>query len=296
MKEKMKCKKCGLLIDSDSKTCPYCGYDQSKEDEPIKTEEPKKQPEPLKMSRETTFILGSSAILGSLKFHLLLFFLGFFGLNIIRFTSELMIMAAAGQDFLLSSTGIMIDTSIGYVLTFGISILVIFFMYKFDVFKKMLGTNKLFFLAGFGAAIVLIGINIGYSYLIGLTGFNSGNENQQTIELVVKDYPVLSILVLGIIGPIVEEITYRLGLYSVLRRYNKILALIVVSVVFGLIHFGITTDMTANDFINELLNLPIYMISGFILSFTYDKWGFAASSIAHILNNLLSIIFIIAGI
>ena len=28
MKEKVKCKKCGLLIDDDMQYCPYCGYVQ----------------------------------------------------------------------------------------------------------------------------------------------------------------------------------------------------------------------------------------------------------------------------
>ena len=28
MKEKVKCKKCGLLIDDDMQYCPYCGYIQ----------------------------------------------------------------------------------------------------------------------------------------------------------------------------------------------------------------------------------------------------------------------------
>ena len=31
MKEKVKCKKCGLFIDSDCQTCPYCGYPQHSE-------------------------------------------------------------------------------------------------------------------------------------------------------------------------------------------------------------------------------------------------------------------------
>ena len=31
MKEKVKCKKCGLFIDSDCQTCPYCGYPQNSE-------------------------------------------------------------------------------------------------------------------------------------------------------------------------------------------------------------------------------------------------------------------------
>ena len=29
MKEKVKCEKCGLFIDEDCESCPYCGYPQN---------------------------------------------------------------------------------------------------------------------------------------------------------------------------------------------------------------------------------------------------------------------------
>ena len=42
--------------------------------------------------------------------------------------------------------------------------------------------------------------------------------------------------------------------------------------------------------VNELVNLPNYIISGLILSYVYENYSFAGSSIAHILNNVVSLI------
>ena len=69
---------------------------------------------------------------------------------------------------------------------------------------------------------------------------------------------------------------------------NVFLAYIVTSLVFGLIHFNFFA--TGDALINELLNLPSYVISGFLLTLAYDKFGFACSSVAHIVNNLFSIV------
>ena len=46
-------------------------------------------------------------------------------------------------------------------------------------------------------------------------------------------------------------------------------------------------------FIIELWNLPAYIVCGFVLVATYDLFGFGASTVAHILNNVISIVQIL---
>ena len=44
MKEKVKCKKCGLLIDDDMQYCPYCGYVQDQNENQNEEKENKDEP------------------------------------------------------------------------------------------------------------------------------------------------------------------------------------------------------------------------------------------------------------
>ena len=109
------------------------------------------------------------------------------------------------------------------------------------------------------------------------------------MESVVSSYPAFSIIVLGIIGPICEEIGYRLGLFDLLKRCHIALAYVATALVFGFIHF----DFTQISSITEWINLPNYLISGAILCLTYDRFGFGASVLAHVFNNVLAIVLIL---
>lgn len=117
-----------------------------------------------------------------------------------------------------------------------------------------------------------------------------GSENQQAAYKIVKAYPAVGILILGIVGPITEEITYRMGLFTVLSRFRKWVAYVVTIIVFGLLHFSFQQEV----FLSELLYLPQYLFAGFVFCFLYDKQGPAASFTAHILNNMISVILILA--
>lgn len=126
------------------------------------------------------------------------------------------------------------------------------------------------------------------SAICGIITAKSGagiNQNQSNISDVLSAYPAVGLLVMGIIGPIVEEMTYRVGLYSFLRRLNLYVAIIVSSLIFALIHFNFKTD----DFVNELLNLPSYIVAGVILAIAYERHGPATSMTAHIVYNLTSL-------
>ena len=91
-------------------------------------------------------------------------------------------------------------------------------------------------------------------------------------------------MITGIIGPICEEFAYRVGLFNLGMRINRLTAYLFATVVFGLIHM--------HDFasVNEWLNFPSYLIAGGILAFTYDRFGLSASITAHVVNNLYAVI------
>jgi membrane protease YdiL (CAAX protease family) len=117
------------------------------------------------------------------------------------------------------------------------------------------------------------------------------NQNQAAIIRLVKEAPFLSLITFGLLGPIVEEWTYRLGLFQYIKERNKWLAYIITLTIFGLIHF----DFTAINFTNELLNLPIYLVAGAWFCFLYDRFGLQVAMSTHIFNNVLSVLSILVS-
>jgi membrane protease YdiL (CAAX protease family) len=115
------------------------------------------------------------------------------------------------------------------------------------------------------------------------------NQNQAAIVRLVKDSPMISLFTFGLLGPIVEEWTYRLGLFQYLKSRSKWIAYVVTLTIFGLIHF----DFTATNLTNELLNLPIYLVAGAWFCFLYDRFGLQVAMATHIINNLLSVMSIL---
>jgi len=110
------------------------------------------------------------------------------------------------------------------------------------------------------------------------------NENQEAVNQIVDTSPLLSVLFIGIIGPFCEEITYRAGLFTFLKRINKVLAFVGTAIFFGAIHMH---DITS---LNEWLSLPTYVFAGFAFSYAYDKWGIGASLTAHITINTVAVL------
>lgn len=138
---------------------------------------------------------------------------------------------------------------------------------------------------------IVYGSLIQYLKQVGVIKIPTGdNANEAAIVSLEEKYTFTSLVVFGFIGPICEELTYRTGLFSLLRRKNKAVAYIVTIVVFAFIHFNFSTDSAT--LINELLQLPHYMFAAVAFSFTYDKFGFAGSVSAHITNNVFSLLFV----
>ena len=135
-------------------------------------------------------------------------------------------------------------------------------------------------------AIGIVLFDIAYSNFVNLFYQTETSGNETAVRSVISLYPVASIFILGIIGPLCEELAYRVGLFGLLRKVHRALAYTVTGLVFGLIHF----DFTAANLINELIFLPTYIMPGLVLSLAYDLFGLPCSWFAHSLNNLFAII------
>ncbi len=180
---------------------------------------------------------------------------------------------------------VMLANSLVYLLMFltfiGMSI-----PYRKKVFKSF-NSGWLPYAVGFLMGIGLIVLSMIWGSIVSVfRPENTGNENQQTIVSMVSEYPLGCIIVLGFLGPICEEFSFRVGLFGLTSRINRILAYVVTALVFGFMHFSFTSE----DIVNELLNIPDYIFAGVILALTYDFHGLAASTTAHVVNNVFSVI------
>ena len=148
--------------------------------------------------------------------------------------------------------------------------------------------------AGIGFGIVL-GANFIYNLIIMLiftaTGFKQPgvNANETNLQSMFSVNIPVFVIVISFVGPFVEELAYRVGLFSFLSRTKRWIAYVVSAVIFGLIHYS--WDFSSTEvIITELVNLPSYIGAGLVMAFVYEKGGFAGCYLMHVSNNLFSVI------
>lgn len=176
-------------------------------------------------------------------------------------------------------------------LAYGILLITLLFITYSDLLKQLKSFKQWqSYLAGVVCLLSIYAFNFIYGNLIRLIPMPvTDNVNETAVVSLQNLYPILSLIIFGFIAPICEELTYRTGLFSLMKRKSRKLAYIVTIAVFTLIH----SNFTYANFFNELLNLPYYAYAAFAFCFTYEHFGFAGSLIPHILNNTISCILII---
>ncbi len=256
-----RCEKCQSEYDVVEDTCPVCGA----RDENF---------EQIKIPKNLVWL--------PIYKQLGLFVMGLVFLNLISFICSL----TFGQLFELTDpTYVLIVNSIRYV---TISVMMcILLIHSYPKFKKSF-TQWLPYVVGFASGFLLIGLNLAYSSFISAVYPTTTNQNQELANNLVLEYPLLSLFLLSIIGPTVEELTYRVGLFTFLCRVKKWVAYLVTIIIFALIHFNF--QATGDDLINELIHLPVYVMAGATLCLLYDFMGLGASLTAHYVNNCISIL------
>ena len=280
--KKETCPQCGKNYDYLRQNCPNC-HEENKDDDP----------------KRRTF--DNNLPLGSVR-EIILFAIGLFGLYILA--QIIGTIALLSKNFELAAGGLSGDELINAVNEYANSIelsiimndvtyIVIFIIMLLVIWKDNLRLLKSIInvksLLGIVVALGMLVLSSIWSMIATKLGAET-NINQSLVEKTILANPFLAVLVTGIIAPFVEELTYRVGAFTFLKRINRVLAYVVVGALFGLIHI--------KDFIslNEWLSYPSYLIAGIALSFAYDMFGFGASFTAHALNNLLAVVSVlIAG-
>ncbi|HAP4731762.1 TPA: CPBP family intramembrane metalloprotease [Enterococcus faecalis] len=132
------------------------------------------------------------------------------------------------------------------------------------------------------ATLIDRGIAIGGTLLLNMQGHTTTANDSTLIKLFSGVSPILVVLLLGIAAPIMEEIVFRGGIIGYLVENNALLAILISSFLFGIIH-GPT----------NFISFGMYFFMGIILSVSYYKTKDLRVSISiHFLNNLFPAIAI----
>ncbi|KHF38601.1 CPBP family intramembrane glutamic endopeptidase [Halalkalibacter okhensis] len=107
-----------------------------------------------------------------------------------------------------------------------------------------------------------------------LLGIEPGSENTETIVEFAKAFPAF-ILVISVIGPILEEIVFRLVVFGALyKRFNFWISGILSSLIFAAVHMDFT-------------HLLVYTAMGLVFAYLYVKTKrILVPIIAHVAINL----------
>ena len=132
-------------------------------------------------------------------------------------------------------------------------------------------------------------INILISLVFNL--LNATNSNQVLIEELLNTATSSYVFLAVIVAPIIEEIIFRAVIFRNLYEKNKLIAYIVSSFLFGLLHvIGSLASFNMNDF----MYIFVYMNMGLWLSYSYAKHKNIFTSILfHMLNNIIAVAIIL---
>lgn len=286
MLHKVECPYCHSLYDAFRGKCPKCG-------------EPNEKNPVLKKFRFMSF--------PPVYKQALLFVFGFILFNALGVIIELASFAAlslsagtaAATAFVLSPGFLMLENALSFLTILAASFLLLWDDLK-PLFRSF-GSWKPY-LAGFIGCTAMMTFNFFYTLILASAGAPmDDNENQQAIVALVGNYPVVSLFIFGIVGPFMEELTYRVGLFGLIRRRSRWAAYFVTILVFALIHANLlavkevdgSLVFDAAALVNELLNLPVYLFAAAALTWLYEHFGLAGSLSAHLFNNVLDVIGII---
>lgn len=185
-----------------------------------------------------------------------------------------------------------INVILNYSIYFTIFFIIILIINKSDVKEFLLGFKVADNIKeGIAFGVILITFSLVYQNLLRLIMPITENQNQTGVNNIILNNPLLATVTVAIIGPVVEEFTYRYGLFGSIRKFNRVASYVVTIIVFALIHFNYSAD--SSTLLNEILNLPPYLFAAFILCYAYDTRSLTCSTVAHIFNNGYSVIMLL---
>ncbi|MCQ2792271.1 MAG: CPBP family intramembrane metalloprotease [Bacilli bacterium] len=266
-KARRPCKNCGHDVDAYLKRCPHCYEKMGELTIPTRFQ-------------NMTFLTDYKSFL--------LFIIGTIGLVFVALLIGLAVNYFPIDDYLKTSlqnliASLVILSMMACVLSYDIKDIFKSFQRTFSHLRPLIATLI--------AVALIIGFNYAYTAIVKACGVDlSDTENQANITAIIKNWPGVAFFFVVILGPISEELTYRVGLFTLFRKYNRYLAYVIAILIFSLAHI----NFFGKDVINEAISIPLYLFPAFVLTCLYEYEGVSSSTYAHILNNLISFIIVAA--
>lgn len=177
------------------------------------------------------------------------------------------------------------------IIYYGIFAVAFLFSYK-NQFIKDIKETKITYLKYIGIALIFIILTMVTAAII--LSYNGIGEsaNQESISKSISEYGLISLLVVVVFGPFVEEIVFRGIIYNLLRGGKGNLLRIIVanfftSLIFAIYHCDIKFFLVFNA--EQILSIIPLFFWGVGLSYVQEKTSNIGCSMAtHIVINLIS--------
>lgn len=181
----------------------------------------------------------------------------------------------------------------------GIPLVILCFKQLVTDIKSFKKQYLLRILMGYG---LIFGANIFSNILLTLLGANTISTNEQGIQSLLSTNVNITLLFIAtvILAPIVEELVFRKSFFNVFK--DKTLALLISSIMFGLIHVILPTidvitlclkdQAVFVEILLELIQIIPYATMGIVIGITYlmsNKNVYTTIGL-HAMNNLISMI------
>ena len=313
----MFCKKCGYQLDNNAKKCPFCGEPTGNIEYPEyqdlrKTEEKADYRD--KLGYVNLKINGwIHAIIGVVGYALMNILFSFVGAALVASLRN------QGMDFscALGEEGLSacpIEVQIAYTKAAAtgqvicellvVGIVALIFMKFLKYFFKEFKDKKTFKWFGIGFGL-MYGANFVYTILLQILNITSSSTNQDAVNEVVTQNPLLGFLFVVVAAPLFEEVVFRLGIFRAFTKRGKkleIVGLVLTTLAFALIHMVASVEAVFADPANpdwsillmDLSSLPSYLIGAFFITFAYYKSkNFLTPILMHMTWNLIGFIGII---
>ena len=196
------------------------------------------------------------------------------------------LFGAAGRLLGLSLSRSM-KTAICYYILFAVTI-VIFHGFLARTSRRLaenLGTALKSVAVGL---VALYGLNELMYRIIGLFLTSRANLNDGTVSVRLDNTPHMTLLIVVLLAPFVEEVLFRGLVFGNLKYKSRLLANAASSLLFALLHgwqFAV-----ANQDLTYFLLMAQYLVPGLVLAWAYDHSGTLWASFGlHALANALSV-------
>lgn len=175
-----------------------------------------------------------------------------------------------------------------YILTAGVSIALAWPIIKHSIQVFRESKKECFKLIGV-LFVTTLCANMVLNIIVSTLTNTTQSENQDSIQMASMMVPFITIFATCVFSPIVEELVFRGGAFSCLRKRTGFLtASIFSSILFGSIH--VLTSLMSGNF-SDASYLLVYTGIGMVMAYGYEKSGTLVVPIGiHMLNNILSVI------